>query len=503
VPALLEAAADAEDRAEKHAITFALIEIADADATAKGLKSWSPRVRQIAMTALDQMPKGALDASAVLKELALPDAALKETAWWIAARHPEWGTQIAKSVRQRLRMRDMSAPEREDWAKQLASAARAGAVQGLLAEELADPFHTTVRRRLALRAMADAHLKQAPGVWMGTLMGVLAEENSQLIPEGLATLRTLALPKNVPPRLRSILLDLARNARLAEQVRLDALVAMPGPLGPIDTTLFPLLRKHVGVEQSVAARTAASDVLARCRLTSEQLSSLADSFPSIGPMEINRLVETFGQSTDEHVGQRLLAVLKTSPARTALRREPLKAGFAKQSPSLRQQADELFSSLNADTAKQQARLEQLLASTHGGDIRRGQAVFNSTKAACSSCHAIGYLGGNIGPDLTHIARIRSDRDLLEAIVFPSASFVRGYEPVVVMTRDGKSHNGVIRRDVADELVLAVGANQEVRIARADIEEIQPSRVSVMPAGLEQQLTPGELADLLAFLKACK
>jgi putative heme-binding domain-containing protein len=136
-------------------------------------------------------------------------------------------------------------------------------------------------------------------------------------------------------------------------------------------------------------------------------------------------------------------------------------------------------------------------------VRRGQAVFNSTKTACVACHAIGYLGGNVGPDLTRIGGIRSERDLLEAIVFPSASFVRGYEPVVVTTKSGKVHNGVIRRDAADEMVLAIAANQEVRIARADIEEVQPSRVSVMPAGLDQQLTPGDLADLLAFLKACK
>jgi len=43
----------------------------------------------------------------------------------------------------------------------------------------------------------------------------------------------------------------------------------------------------------------------------------------------------------------------------------------------------------------------------------------------------------------------------------------------------------------------------VRIARKDIEEIQPSRVSIMPAGLDQQLSPQELADLVAFLKACQ
>jgi len=49
----------------------------------------------------------------------------------------------------------------------------------------------------------------------------------------------------------------------------------------------------------------------------------------------------------------------------------------------------------------------------------------------------------------------------------------------------------------------LGADQEVRLARADIEELQPGRVSVMPSGLDQQLTRQNLADLVAFLKACK
>src|SRR5205823_3867336 len=102
---------------------------------------------------------------------------------------------------------------------------------------------------------------------------------------------------------------------------------------------------------------------------------------------------------------------------------------------------------------QQARLEELLGLMKGGDIARGQAVFNSQKTACMVCHSIGYVGGKTGPDLTRIGGIRTERDLLESIVFPSASFVRSYEPIVVVTTAGKSHNGNIKKDNADELVL--------------------------------------------------
>ena len=105
--------------------------------------------------------------------------------------------------------------------------------------------------------------------------------------------------------------------------------------------------------------------------------------------------------------------------------------------------------------------------------------------------------------MTKIGSVRAERDLLEAIVFPSASLVRSFEPIAVATSDGKVYNGLLRGETADELRLATGVNQEARIARREIDEIRPSTVSIMPAGLDQQLTHQELADLVAFLKACK
>ena len=81
--------------------------------------------------------------------------------------------------------------------------------------------------------------------------------------------------------------------------------------------------------------------------------------------------------------------------------------------------------------------------------------------------------------------------------------MRSFEPVAVATQDGKVYNCLIRGETADELILATGVNQEARIARREIEEMRPSTVSIMPAGLDQQLTPQELADLVAFLRACR
>ena len=163
----------------------------------------------------------------------------------------------------------------------------------------------------------------------------------------------------------------------------------------------------------------------------------------------------------------------------------------------------MLAKLNVDLEKQKAHLEELLSSLPKGDIRHGQAIFNSPKTACATCHKIGYVGGLVGPDLTSIGQARTERDLLESIVYPSASFVRSYEPMIVATKSGDEYSGVLRKDTQDEIVLATGANTEMRIARPDITEMRPGTVSIMPQGLDEQLSRQELSDLLAFLRGTK
>jgi len=113
------------------------------------------------------------------------------------------------------------------------------------------------------------------------------------------------------------------------------------------------------------------------------------------------------------------------------------------------------------------------------------------------------VGGLVGPDLTSIGQARTERDLLESVVYPSASFVRSYEPMVVATKSGDEYSGVIKKDAPDEIVLATGPNTEMRIARSDVTEMRPGTVSIMPQGLDEQITRQELADLVAFLKGTK
>jgi putative heme-binding domain-containing protein len=506
IPTLLESLADnTNDRALDHSLTYALIEIGDRDATARGLTHDHPRVRRAALSALDQMPGGKLDVEAVTKQLAESEPALKETAWWIAGRHPEWAGELTGVLRERLTAKALTTAEQDELAKQLAVFAKAAPAQQLLAELLgprgADA--TPLAKRVILRAMAQAGLREAPAPWIAAVADVLRGNDTEVTGEAVATARAFRWPRQRPESLVVALEHISGNSVVPPAVRLNALAAVPGALSGLEPATFDFLRSQLAPEQPVATRSAAADVLSRAKLNREQLLTLAECVKNAGPLEIDRLLDAFAASTDAAVGHSLIAAMKASPGRAAVRIEALKPRLAKYGNGVTSEAEELYALLAADTAGQREKLDKLVAALSNGDVRRGQGVFFSPKAACSSCHATGYIGGRIGPDLTKIGSIRTERDLLESIVFPSASFVRSYEPVQVVTKAGKVHNGLVRQDQPDEIVLTTGADTEVRVARDDIESVQPGTVSIMPSGLDQQLSPQELSDLITFLKACR
>jgi putative heme-binding domain-containing protein len=134
-----------------------------------------------------------------------------------------------------------------------------------------------------------------------------------------------------------------------------------------------------------------------------------------------------------------------------------------------------------------------------GSATRGREIFFGSRVACSTCQTVRNEGGRVGPDLTRIGAGRGPRDLLEAVLFASASFARGYEPAVVASVDGRVSTGVVVRETGDANRLVTADGSEVSLPRDKVEAIQPSLVSVMPQGLDANLAWGELADLVAFL----
>jgi putative heme-binding domain-containing protein len=166
-------------------------------------------------------------------------------------------------------------------------------------------------------------------------------------------------------------------------------------------------------------------------------------------------------------------------------------------------AAELLAKAKAAPADQAKQLRELADGLPGGDALRGKAVFRGPKAGCSTCHSMAYHGGEFGPDLTRIGQVRKKMDLLEAIVFPSASFVRSYETMQVSTDDGGVLAGIIRDQDAGQITLALSPEKNMRVERGSIRNMEPMPVSLMPAGMNYILSKQELADLISYLEASR
>jgi putative membrane-bound dehydrogenase-like protein len=522
VPALLAAANKAPDRALEHSLTFALIEIGNAQAVREAAKvgqasSLSPCDDSVgresgrmpaarsraALIALDQMPDGGLKPADVLPLLNSKDAALKETAEWIIGHRPEWSAELGGYFREQLTAKSLSAGQREELQGRLARLASDNSMQSLIATMVTDTGIPAPSRQVLLRAMQQASLRTPPAAWGDALKRTLAERDADTLRAAVATVRALPVAKKDPVDFSDDLLRVARNGSQPADLRVGALAAVTGGLKSVDAALFDFLAATVAPQQPPLLRSAAAAVLARARLTDDQLLAIAGLLKTAGPMELATLLGAFDRTKNEQVGLALVESLGAAANLASLRADMVITAVAKHSPAVQQRAETLAKQMDTEAVAQKAKLHDLLANLPPGDIRRGQAVYLSERTACATCHAIGHMGGKIGPDLTRIGQVRTEADLLESIVFPSRTFVRSYEPVLILAKDGESYTGVIKNESADSIHLVIGPTAEQHIPRAQIAEIRPGQLSIMPAGLDQSLSPQEMADLVAFLKSLK
>src|SRR5207249_99590 len=151
-------------------------------------------------------------------------------AWWIASRHPEWGAKLSGFVRTRLGDAKLTSTERDDLLQQLVRLTRSPAIQTLVAEQVGDVSAPEEGRKLALRAIAQAGLKETPAAWLTALTRVLTAGDIELKCEAVATARALRWPKQRPKDLVSALAKVGDDEQAPAVVRLTALAALPDGL---------------------------------------------------------------------------------------------------------------------------------------------------------------------------------------------------------------------------------------------------------------------------------
>ena len=134
----------------------------------------------------------------------------------------------------------------------------------------------------------------------------------------------------------------------------------------------------------------------------------------------------------------------------------------------------------------------------GGDPDRGESVYRRLELGCVMCHAIGGVGGQVGPDLTSIGASAPMDYLVESLLAPNDKIKEGYHSIIVETNDGEEYSGILVREDASELVIRNTANQMVSIAKTNVAN-RLAGGSLMPAGLIDGLQNNEKLDLFRFL----
>jgi putative heme-binding domain-containing protein len=139
------------------------------------------------------------------------------------------------------------------------------------------------------------------------------------------------------------------------------------------------------------------------------------------------------------------------------------------------------------------------AMNRAGDPKRGQAIYLSAAAKCATCHKIHGQGGEVGPDLSQIGGKFDRTHLIEAILDPSAEIPQGYHATILETKSGRVVTGIVKSESATAVTLQDGEGKLITVPLSDIARREVSKVSLMPEGLADPMTPAEFTDLITYL----
>lgn len=351
---------------------------------------------------------------------------------------------------------------------------------------------------MGLKVIADSDTATFDETWKKGVELALASEiqmDFEAALDALSQARTDAFDD----QLKIIAADKSRDAL----IRVRALRAMAGNDKPLGQAGFDLLTGLISPEASPAQRLDAAQILGGSRLTKAQLVRVAELTEFAGPLDLPALLKAFNTGRLPEVGEALAIGLPKSTGIGNIPPTELQRLMSRFAPETYNKIKPTIDELIARSEQQAERLAELEPLLKNGDPKRGHAAYTMGKGACITCHKVGEEGRAVGPDLSTVGRIRTGRDLLESILYPSESLARDFETWNVTLKSGIAHVGLIQRETKDTVYVTTPAAEEIPVPRGDIQSIDSIPMSLMPQGLDQAMTQEELLDIIAFLKARK
>lgn len=132
-----------------------------------------------------------------------------------------------------------------------------------------------------------------------------------------------------------------------------------------------------------------------------------------------------------------------------------------------------------------------------GVVAAGGLVFEKR---CAVCHRLQNIGKSIGADLAAV-RDRSTTAMLTAILDPNKAVEAKFLAYTALTSDGLTHSGMLLNETSSGVVLIGTDGKEKTVARSELDEFICTQRSLMPEGLEKDLSIQDLANVIAFVQS--
>jgi putative heme-binding domain-containing protein len=342
----------------------------------------------------------------------------------------------------------------------------------------------------------------------------------------------IALAVDALTRLENV--DLDANAALKERV-LKVLDKTRGTADFVKLVRhFKLTGQNVGLLEVAAARPAEESGVEAMRLVlaSGDTEQAKAALGRTNTAAAIKLAEALGNTGKKEAVALLLPILTNSQRDLGLRQQAIRSlvrtsdgakdllGLAKSDklsedlkftagselssvrwPEIQAEAAKLLPPAQSLNAEPLPPVVELVKRT--GDPANGAKVFARPSPGCANCHVIKSQGIELGPNLSEIGSKLGKDALYQSILEPSAGVSFGFEAWNLTLKNGDEAYGLIASETADEIAVKAVGGIVTRFKKADVASRQPSKLSIMPAGLQAGMTVQEFVDLVEYLASLK
>jgi putative membrane-bound dehydrogenase-like protein len=355
---------------------------------------------------------------------------------------------------------------------------------------------------------------------MGEMVG--ASRNEEQI---VAWLQGLTANAATPARWRLVALSALGPSLRRGGVKLEALLAKSGTAAKVGEWKSGLLETAIDATREVADRVSAIEMLSMLPIPDMAVAMeklLKPQEPpqvqvaavrALGTDAAARMLDGWARYTAP-VRREVLAACLAKPATmegivdrlekgeirvVELEPHQKEALLKHPSGSVRERVKKALASKSEDREKL---IEEMFekVSKLKPDAVAGEKVYMTS---CATCHRHHGQGFDVGPNLASVAG-RDKRALLTDILDPNRAVAPQYQVYLVKipgVRDPVS--GIISAETPTSITLRRANAEETIVLRRDILEIKAYTVSLMPEGVEANVTAQNFADLLEFLQRGK